>query len=339
MSTPSLPIIPLVELENGHWNLNDPEMRSRTLDLLHEGRKLIGKHRLPLLEHLSRAWAQRSNNPHLEEIRELCRDLPTGLWFMNFCYEWGCTTRVGTDPTSNLPILVRTLDWPFNGIGRNLVVAHHINQAGADFYNMAWPGYTGVVTAMAPSRFAAAINQAPMRKSTPVHALNWLAARPRVWRRSHLPPAHLLRQVFDQAPDFKSAVKMLCETPVAIPVIYSIAGIRPGETCIIERLENDYHLIEGGNATGNHWQAYDFPATPRGDNSHDRRSLLARQDWSDLQGFRWVQEPVLNPDTRLAVETCAASTTLRVQGYESDGPATGVFELAKLEAKSDIPVA
>ena len=39
-----------------------------------------------------------------------------------------------------------------------------------EFFNITWPGFVGALTAMAPWRFAAAINQAPL------------------WRRTRAPP-------------------------------------------------------------------------------------------------------------------------------------------------------
>ena len=42
-----------------------------------------------------------------------------------------------------------------------------------DFFSVTWPGYVGALTAMAPRRFAACVNQAPMRRRT---AHRWLRA-------------------------------------------------------------------------------------------------------------------------------------------------------------------
>src|SRR5262249_60146289 len=64
-----------------------------------------------------------------------------------------------------VPWLARTLDWPFPGLGRYLEVARMRGPAG-DFDNIAWPGYVGTLTATAPGRFAASLNQAPMRRRT-----------------------------------------------------------------------------------------------------------------------------------------------------------------------------
>lgn len=43
-----------------------------------------------------------------------------------------------------------------------------------DFRSVTWPGFDGLLTAVAPGRFAASINQAPMRRRTRVRWLLWL---------------------------------------------------------------------------------------------------------------------------------------------------------------------
>ena len=86
-----------------------------------------------------------------------------GIWFLNGCYQWGCTALAREQ--AGAPWLARTLDWPFPGLGRYLEVARMQGPAGA-FDNVGWPGYAGVLTASAPGRFAAAINQAPLRRRT-----------------------------------------------------------------------------------------------------------------------------------------------------------------------------
>ncbi len=95
--------------------------------------------------------------------------------------------------------------------------------------SVTWPGYVGALTAMAPWRFAACVNQAPMRRRT---AHRWL--RPydfavnavAIWQSGDLmPPDQLLRQTFETCADYAAARRMLETTPVARPVIYSLVGL------------------------------------------------------------------------------------------------------------------
>ena len=94
----------------------------------------------------------------------------SGVWLLNASYQWGCTSLAREQ--DGVPWLVRTLDWPFIGLGRYVEVAHMRGDCG-DFFSVTWPGYVGALTAMAPLRFAACVNQAPMRRRT---AHRWLRA-------------------------------------------------------------------------------------------------------------------------------------------------------------------
>ncbi len=100
--------------------------------------------------------------------------------------------------------LLRVLDWPFPALGKQVMVVLQKGKAG-DFYNITWPGVSGVYTAMAPGRFAAALNQAPMRMHGLGYAGDWLKNRLMAGRETGLPPAHLLRQVFEQADSYETA--------------------------------------------------------------------------------------------------------------------------------------
>jgi len=79
-------------------------------------------------------------------------------------YLFACTTSAAPGP-NGAPLLRRSLDWPFDGLGRCVEIAWQSGPAG-DFYNVTWPGAVGVLSAMAPGRFCAVINQAPMRRRT-----------------------------------------------------------------------------------------------------------------------------------------------------------------------------
>ena len=61
------------------------------------------------------------------------------MWFVNASYEWGCTTRIDVEPA---PILRRTLDWPFTGLGRYVEVALQDGGAGP-YASLTWPGAVG----------------------------------------------------------------------------------------------------------------------------------------------------------------------------------------------------
>jgi hypothetical protein len=307
---------------------------------------------IPALDWLAHRSLQRSGSPYLDEIAQIANALDfSGVWVLNASYQWGCTARACEQ--DGAPWLIRTLDWPFNGLGRHAELAHMRGEQG-DFVNVTWPGYVGVLTAMAPRRFAAALNQAPMWRRTrhrwlrPYdHAANALRAAASSDR---VPPDQLLRLAFELCADFTAARRMLEETPVARPVIYTLVGCAAGERCVIERTQTDFVTRERDTCAANDWT----PARPGWEGRIGTRRFLvssfadaagysaARRDalaaWNgalQATGFDWVREPVLNPYTRLAVAMSPASGMLRAAGYDAAGesfpaPVTQIRELKLL---------
>ena len=106
------------------------------------------------------------------------------------------------------PWLARTLDWPFPGLGRLADVVRSKAPAG-EYFSVTWPGYAGALTAMAPGRFGACINQAPMWRRTQhpwLRAYDLAANALHTWTRiSHMPPDQLLRQVFESCATYGDA--------------------------------------------------------------------------------------------------------------------------------------
>jgi hypothetical protein len=291
---------------------------------------------LPALDSAARRWLARTCSPYVSEIAQIASVLGfSGVWLLNGTYQWGCTALAREE--SGVPWLARTLDWPFPGLGRHTDVVRTKGPAG-EYFNVTWPGYAGVLTAMAPSRFAACINQAPMWRRTQhpwlrffdlaVNAFHtWVNIR-------HMPPDQLLRQVFETCPTYAAARAMLEETPVARPVIYTLVGCSPGERCVIERTEDGFKTREDNTSAANDW----VPARPMWEarvaaarfltcspteaaaRCRDRHEALA--SWRGPLsggGFDWVKPPVLNPYTRLAVAMSPARAILRVAGYEKAG--------------------
>ncbi len=288
-------------------------------------------HLVPALDRMTRSWLGRSKSPYLDEIASIAATLGfPGVWFLNGSYEWGCTTHAREDSS---PWLLRTLDWPFPGLGRHLEIARMRGPAG-EFYSATWPGFAGVMTAMAPGRFSVAINQAPLWRRTrhPWLRLYDVAANAiSTWSIRHVPPDHLLRQVLETCTSYAEARARLETTPIARPVIFTLAGCVPGERCVIERTEEGFTTRTDNTAAANDWIDPVEPWEARGGgdllfncdylgaraNSRDRRDALAA--WSGdvgQQSFAWVVPPVLNKFTRLAAEMCAARGIMRLVGYE-----------------------
>jgi hypothetical protein len=288
---------------------------------------------VPLLDRLARQWLRRSCSPYLGEIEVIAAELGyPGVWFLNSSYQWGCTTLARED--DGVPTMARTLDWPFPGLGRYVDLAQMQGPAG-EFFSVTWPGYVGTLTGMAPGRFAAALNQAPLWRRTRhpwLRPYDLVANSIAAWANvRHIPPDQLLRQVFETCPSFTAARRMLETTPVARPVIYTLAGCTGGERCVIERTEEGYNTHSDRTCVANDWlesaEGWEGRITAdlvlrasfadAAENSRTRRqALFGWNRWSERERFAWVTPPVLNRCTRLAVEMCPALGQLRVVGYE-----------------------
>lgn len=276
----------------------------------------------PVVKH----WMRRTGSPYADEIEANARALKCpGIWLLHGAYLFGCTALA--DETEMGPRLRRTLDWPFPGLGRLVEVVRRQSNAGP-YLNVTWPGFVGVLTAIAPDRFAASINQAPMRQRTLLwldYALNALAGL----RSTALPPEHLLRQVFETCATFEQARCLLETTPVARPVLFTLVGCKPGERVVIERDGESARTYSQDIVVANDWQEPRPGWRPRCcegmpvENNRSRRAALGA--WTSRgAGVDWVNRPVLNACTRVSVEMSPATGQLIVAGWEDSARATEV---------------
>ena len=291
---------------------------------------------VPALDRLARRWLMRSRSPYVPEIAAIAATLDfSGVWLLNASYQWGCTALACE--RDGAPWLLRTLDWPFTGLGRHTELAHMRGDHG-DFFSVTWPGYVGVLTAMAPQRFAASVNQAPMWRRTRhpwLRPYDLAANALGVWSCSDcVPPDQLLRRAFETCDGYGSARRMLEQTRVARPVIYTLVGCAAHERCVIERTEHGFNTRVDDHGAANDWlestplwegrigasQVLTCTFAEAAEKSRARREGLAHWPGSFARdSFGWIAPPVLNPYTRMAVEMCPARGVLRVVGYELQG--------------------
>ena len=151
--------------------------------LLDNATRGVPRQILRSLDRVSRRWLVKSSNAHLGEIDRIAERLARpGAYFLSVNYEWGCTVGVHPSSDGETARLVRVLDWRTNGLGRYIIAAKVEGPAGP-FTSITWPGYSGVLQAMAPGRFSAALNQAPMPKSGGgLYPIDWMANKIKVWK-------------------------------------------------------------------------------------------------------------------------------------------------------------
>src|SRR5215216_6058851 len=335
MSSSGLVSIPVVDVRDGGPVRHAREACARARALRDDCLAWFPRATRPamsLVDAVSRRWLTRSRSPYVDEISAIAVELKfPGIWFLNSSYQWGCTALGRDDDAA--PWLARTLDWPYPGLGRHVEVARMAGPAG-EFWNVTWAGYVGVLTATAPGRFAACLNQAPLWRRTrhpwlrPYDiALNAIST----WSLPHIPPDQLLRETFEECRTFQDAKRRLENAAIARPAIYTLIGCRNGERCVVERTEDGCSTRSDTTGAANDWLVPIEPWEARvgGDlaltcayeqaTENSRRRREALHDWRGSlarDSFGWVAPPILNKYTRLATEMCPANGTLRVVGYE-----------------------
>ena len=206
----TLPAVPVVDVRDGGPPLHAVRSAAKARALRDACLRFFPRAALPLVpafDRMSRNWLKRSCSPYVAEIADIAAALDlSGVWLLNASMQWGCTALAGEE--DGAPWLVRTLDWPFKGLGHNTELAHMRGESG-DFFSVTWPGYVGVLTAMAPQRFAACLNQAPMWRRTRhprLRPFDFAANAVRVWSTADcMPPDQLLRRTFEVCDDYAAA--------------------------------------------------------------------------------------------------------------------------------------
>jgi len=289
-------------------------------NLLRRRYSVYGFDLLPMIDRKCAEWLAKSKTPYRVEIEDMAKKFKQpGIYAMNLFFEFGCTSAVAVDPEGRMRLL-HTMDWSVKGLGHLLMAARRQSDHGK-CVNITWPGYVGCLQVIAPGRFAAAINQAPTGTSKQPW-LNWISSKMKWKSTRDMPPAFLLRKVFEECKDFESAVSMLEKTPICFPAIFSIVGIQEGEFAIIERTENDRKTTKRQTAVTNHWLNNEFSGQPIGYKSTDRLVTIKSRIDKGVENWSWLRAPVLNPTTRMAMDLNPGTARMRVIGYEGSEPVT-----------------
>jgi hypothetical protein len=234
--------------------------------------------------------------------------------------------------------MIRVLDWGLEGIGRYVVIGRHETDHGP-YYNVTWPGYAGVLTAMAPGRFSAAINQAPRQQPSGTRLVDEVIVHLGMFRSlGTLPVSHLLRHVFEEAPDYAAAVEMLMgETNLAMPALFTLSGTEPDEACVIEAIGRKRFLHPAAAApqrivgVANDWLSEGLPGaardnalawsthdTPKASNVERRRTICRLQEGA-FAGVADLRPPVINGHTVIVASANARAGRLTVEALDHGG--------------------
>ena len=322
-----LPPIRLVDARSDPLAAADPDAVRKLRDAVFGPLRPVAMPALPVVDRIARRWLARTTTPYLAELDAIAaRTRLSGIYAINLSYEYGCTTLARSDAPGAPPTLRRTLDWPFLGLGRAVIVARRSGPAG-DFFDVTWPGAVGTLTAVAPGRFAAAINQAPLFRRTranmlrPVDYARNLTGT--LLRERGMPPLHLLRHVFETATGFAQALALLRTVQLARPVLFTLVGCAPDEMAVIERRERDATVHFGPGSVANDWreahgswEPRPCALTDRWLDSAARRAAIEQAAAGSPEPFGWMVPPVRNWNTRVAVEMSAGEGWIRALGFE-----------------------
>ena len=275
---------------------------------------------LPLADRVAAKRLEAMRDPYRAEILAV-REVMTipGPVAFSLSYEFGCTTRA-----FETGVLFRTLDWPFQGLGPLIEIVRLSGPAG-DWTTATWPGLVGVLHGTAPGRFAIALNQAPQQRIGLGRMAAWLWSKWRFLNSNGLPPPHLLRQVFEHAPDADAARMMLSEMPVAVPVIYTLLA-PDGRSWVIERTETATKIHDHSHAANHFRASHGKRWRSRGHDSEGR--ARAAGEMAVPPELDRLAPPILNPLTRLAVRM-STDGGMAVVGYAGLEPVTHVTELPR----------
>lgn len=263
---------------------------------------------------------------YAQEVHDVAKAInASGRYILNLSNEFACTSAV-VHEYDGPPALYRSFDWPIKGFGDKLLILKREGKAGR-FWDITYPGMVGTVQAMAPRRFAIAINRAPIPVTFKLpfaqgltKPLDRWVQRIRTFRSDGAPAPFLLRKVFEDCASYDEAVEMLTKTKLASPTIFTICGTEAGQVCIIER-DRDAAIVHQGDidikATANHWQNDTFGAAhPRPLESQKRLVDMNAAMGSAKGHFDWVRAPVLNDLTRMVCEMSPQKELIRIAGTE-----------------------
>lgn len=301
--------------------------KKRFHGMLEACRTQYGSRLLGIADHFALKWMGKADLMGYEqEMYDVAKEIGgSGKYILNLSYEFACTSAV-VNEYDKKPALYRAFDWPINNIGETLMILKREGKKG-HFWDITFPGMVGVVHAMAPRRFAVSINRAPIPVTFKLpfwqgltKPLDRWVQRVKTYKTGATPAPILLRKVFEECANYDEAVKMLSETKISAPTIFTVCGMNEGEGCVIERDRDAAFIKHGTDAvTANHWQAKELgKAHPRPIESHRRLECMKKVQKAPqaLHNFNWVAAPLLNDMTRLVCELSPRKELIKIAGTQ-----------------------
>lgn len=213
-------------------------------------------------------------------------------------FEW-CSSLSKNTPDG--PILARNMDWPLDGLDDCTISVDFEGAPAGEFTAITFPGFSGVLTGIAPERFSASINMMIEDYGFDIR---------------DTPVAFLLREVFEECVDYDAAVDFLMQSDVFAPAFIHLVGTKPDEQCVIGMMTRKYENIlykvkkrDPGLIITNHIPDSDFDDDEYEVDSVERYRIAKRS----LRGIKTLEkafdvmqkDPLLNEETKYSVAMCA----------------------------------
>lgn len=203
------------------------------------------------------AYVRRDHGQEIDALAEMCGLSSEEVLVANLYYDaikvvLGCTAFAVDTPKG--PLHARNLDWwTENNILRDYTTIMDFSRDGALLFQaVSWPGFIGVLSGLAPGRFAITLN------AVSSHEQACLAQ----------PVTLLLRQVFEQAGSYEEAVKMLATEKIVSDCLLLVTGTKQGQLAVIERTPTKGIVREPEGdliAVTNHYRALGIDAGTEGE--------------------------------------------------------------------------
>lgn len=301
--------------------------KNKFLGMLENCRTQYGTRLLKIADNFAFKWMSKAELLGYEqELLDIAEEINgAGKYILNLSYEFACTAGVMNEYNGK-PALYRAFDWPIDNIGDKLMILKRGGKKG-HYWDITFPGMVGVVHAMAPRRFAIAINRAPIPVTFKLpfwqgltKPLDKWVQRIKTYRTGATPAPILLRKVFEECANFDEAVKMLQETKLSAPTIFTICGTEQGQALVIERDRDRAFTRHGDDAvTANHWQEAQLgKAHARPIASKARLSSMKDITQKNIpqHNFNWLSAPILNDMTRMACELSPQKEIIKIVGTQ-----------------------
>lgn len=166
----------------------------------------------------------------VEEGDIMCGNLEYELAMCGLIEPFGCTAAAIYTPRLGM-LHIRNMDWPGKYIGEYTIKVIYNSRCG-EFTAVTWPGYVGVLSAVAKNRFSATINLLPWP------GIDWIP-KPNIFG---WPASVLLRYIFEDCDTYEDALKEIKKIPVVAPVLITLVGPKKGQAVVIERGTEGYNI-------------------------------------------------------------------------------------------------